>query len=73
MFYTLDEPIHDYPIEQEPQNNETLMEEDSVPNNELRKGEKLLTMDTLFEYINECNYPIKILYVQSDIDNTMSC
>ena len=72
LFYTLHEPIHDHTLEQEAQNNETLMEEDSVPTSELRKGEKLLTMDTLFEYINECNYPIKILYVQSDIDNTMS-
>ena len=45
----------------------------NISNRQLKKGEKMLTMDQLYEYIHECPYPIRISYVMSDVDcNTKS-
>ena len=44
-------------------------ETDPKEQRDLKKGEKWLTMDNLFEYIHECPYNIKIRYVESEVED----
>ena len=60
----------DQPSNTEYVNQKEIMNEESIGvTRPLNKGEKILTMNDLFEHIHACPNSIKIRYVQSDVDD----